>query len=193
MSQTSNTAIAVIGIDIGKNSFHVVGHDARGAIVLRQKWSRGQIDENLLQRAAGPYMWVNRVILTAGRPLPVCPNQRTSPARPRRSGWCHRRSSRLDAILRVFHGPAYAGLPAEFETGSEIARSSVHAPSRIGSFPCRSVRCRCLFEKCVYQANAERPSGPHDADAPCKRSGVRQRQFSERQTFGPRRRPVRHD
>jgi hypothetical protein len=33
MSQTSNTAIAVIGIDIGKNSFHVVGHDARGAIL----------------------------------------------------------------------------------------------------------------------------------------------------------------
>jgi len=39
MSQTPNTAIAVIGIDIGKDSFHVVGHDARGAIVLRQKWS----------------------------------------------------------------------------------------------------------------------------------------------------------
>ena len=31
MSQTANSAIAVIGIDIGKNSFHVVGHDARGA------------------------------------------------------------------------------------------------------------------------------------------------------------------
>jgi transposase len=43
MSQTSNTAIAVIGIDIGKNAFHVVGHDARGAIVLRQKWSRGKL------------------------------------------------------------------------------------------------------------------------------------------------------
>ena len=27
MSQTLNTAIAVIGIDIGKNSFHIVGHD----------------------------------------------------------------------------------------------------------------------------------------------------------------------
>ena len=39
MSQTRNTAMAVIGIDIGKNSFHVVGHDERGAIVLRQKWS----------------------------------------------------------------------------------------------------------------------------------------------------------
>src|SRR5881628_1778015 len=44
MSQTSNTAIAVIGIDIGKNSFHVVGRDARGAIALRQKWSRGQLE-----------------------------------------------------------------------------------------------------------------------------------------------------
>ena len=39
MSQTAQTSISVIGIDIGKNSFHVVGHDARGAIVLRQKWS----------------------------------------------------------------------------------------------------------------------------------------------------------
>jgi hypothetical protein len=29
-----------MGIDIGKNSFHVVGLDQRGAIVLRQKWSR---------------------------------------------------------------------------------------------------------------------------------------------------------
>ena len=41
MSVNLNTAIAVIGIDIGKNSFHIVGLDARGAIVLRQKWSRG--------------------------------------------------------------------------------------------------------------------------------------------------------
>ena len=42
MSQNPNT-IAVVGIDIGKNSFHVVGLDQRGAVVLRQKWSRGQI------------------------------------------------------------------------------------------------------------------------------------------------------
>src|SRR6266404_3127698 len=47
MSQIPNTAIAVIGIDIGKNSFHAVGHDARGAIVLRQKWSRGQVEARL--------------------------------------------------------------------------------------------------------------------------------------------------
>jgi transposase len=44
MSQTLNTTISVVGIDIGKNSFHIVGHDERGAIVLRQKWSRGQVE-----------------------------------------------------------------------------------------------------------------------------------------------------
>ena len=44
MSQTVPTAIAVLGIDIGKNAFHVVGQDERGAIVLRQKWSRGQVE-----------------------------------------------------------------------------------------------------------------------------------------------------
>jgi hypothetical protein len=40
MSQTLKTSVAVIGVDIGKNSFHLVGQDRRGAIVLRQKWSR---------------------------------------------------------------------------------------------------------------------------------------------------------
>jgi transposase len=44
MPETVRTAVAVIGIDIGKNSFHVVGLDQRGAIVLRQKWSRSQVE-----------------------------------------------------------------------------------------------------------------------------------------------------
>jgi transposase len=44
MPATAQTAIAVVGIDIGKNSFHIVGPDDRGAIVLRQKWSRNQIE-----------------------------------------------------------------------------------------------------------------------------------------------------
>ncbi len=54
MSQNLNSAVAVIGIDIGKNSFHVVGLDDRGAIVLRQKWSRGQIEARLANFAAVP-------------------------------------------------------------------------------------------------------------------------------------------
>jgi transposase len=47
MSNKSNATVATMGIDIGKNSFHVVGLDQRGAIVLRQKWSRGQIEARL--------------------------------------------------------------------------------------------------------------------------------------------------
>ena len=37
MSQKLDTSPAVIGIDIGKNSFHIVGQNQRGAVVLRQK------------------------------------------------------------------------------------------------------------------------------------------------------------
>jgi transposase len=44
MAKTLKTAVAVIGIDIGKNSFHIVGLDQRGAIVLRQRWSRGRVE-----------------------------------------------------------------------------------------------------------------------------------------------------
>ena len=47
MSQKPNSKVTVIGIDIGKNSFHIVGQDRRGALVLRQKWSRGQVEARL--------------------------------------------------------------------------------------------------------------------------------------------------
>src|SRR5467141_431820 len=47
MAEALRNSIAFVGIDIGKNSFHVVGLDGRGAIVLRQKWSRGQVETRL--------------------------------------------------------------------------------------------------------------------------------------------------
>ena len=47
MPQKLDTSPAVIGIDIGKNSFHIVGQNQRGAIVLRQKWSRSQVEARL--------------------------------------------------------------------------------------------------------------------------------------------------
>ena len=47
MSNKSKSTVATMGIDIGKNSFHVVGLNQRGAIVLRQKWSCGQIEARL--------------------------------------------------------------------------------------------------------------------------------------------------
>ncbi len=42
-TKTSDLTIATVGIDIGKNRFHIIGFDERGAIILRQKLSRSQI------------------------------------------------------------------------------------------------------------------------------------------------------
>ena len=56
MSHNLNNAVAVIGIDIRKNSFHVVGLDSRGAIVLRQKWSGG-IDATRVRSLPYPSQW----------------------------------------------------------------------------------------------------------------------------------------
>jgi transposase len=44
MARNTNATVATIGIDIGKNSFHAVGLDQRGAIIMRQKLTRGQIE-----------------------------------------------------------------------------------------------------------------------------------------------------
>jgi len=47
MTEILTSVIAAIGIDIGKNSSHVVGLDGRGAVALRQKWSHGQVEARL--------------------------------------------------------------------------------------------------------------------------------------------------
>jgi hypothetical protein len=52
MSHKSIATVATMGIDIGKNSFHVVGFDRRGVIVLRQKWSRAQVEVRLANMSA---------------------------------------------------------------------------------------------------------------------------------------------
>jgi transposase len=40
-------AVTTIGIDMGKNTLHMIGLDSRGAIVLREKISRGRITSRL--------------------------------------------------------------------------------------------------------------------------------------------------
>src|SRR5947208_5818084 len=47
MPRKSKGTVAVLGIDIGKNVFHLIGLNKRGAIVLRQKLSRGQLEARL--------------------------------------------------------------------------------------------------------------------------------------------------
>jgi transposase len=45
--KSSDRPVATIGVDIGKNTFHLVGLDERGTIVLRTKVSRGQLTRRL--------------------------------------------------------------------------------------------------------------------------------------------------
>src|SRR5215467_8458306 len=40
---TTLHAVTAVGIDMGKNTLHLIGLDARGAIVLREKVARGRI------------------------------------------------------------------------------------------------------------------------------------------------------
>ena len=71
MSQNQDSMIAVVGIDIGKNSFHVVGNDKRGSIVLRQKWSRGQIEADWPTSRLASSVWrpaLGRIISPVSSP-----------------------------------------------------------------------------------------------------------------------------
>ena len=46
--QKSSDPLATIGLDIGKNTFHLVGLDKRGAIAMRIKVSRNQLIRRLV-------------------------------------------------------------------------------------------------------------------------------------------------
>jgi hypothetical protein len=43
MPRKFDTAVVTIGIDPGKNTLHLVGPDARGEIVLREKVARAKL------------------------------------------------------------------------------------------------------------------------------------------------------
>src|SRR5688572_22477411 len=52
IAKTEFAAVATLGVDIGKNTFHLVGLDKRGAIVLRERLSRAQVEVRLANMAS---------------------------------------------------------------------------------------------------------------------------------------------
>ena len=52
--QKSSDPVATIGLDIGKNTFHLVGLDKRGAIAIRIKVSRNQLVRRLVNSTVLP-------------------------------------------------------------------------------------------------------------------------------------------
>ena len=43
LQKTNAVAVRTIGIDTGKNTFHLIGLDQQGTIVLREKLARGRL------------------------------------------------------------------------------------------------------------------------------------------------------
>ena len=72
MPRSTIRAVATIGIDMGKNALHMIGLDSRGAIVLREKVSRGRISSRLFAGVEDHFVPIEQVAqfekaLTAAR------------------------------------------------------------------------------------------------------------------------------
>jgi transposase len=85
--KASDSIVTVIGIDIGKNTFHLVGLDKRGAIALRQKLSRGQVAARLanispclvgMEACVGAHH-LSRQLLALGHDVKLVPAQFVKP------------------------------------------------------------------------------------------------------------------
>ena len=100
--------IATLGIDIGKNSFHLIGLDARGAIVLRQKLSRGQVEQRLanmpscligMEACVGAHH-LSRQLLALGHDVKLIPAQFVSPFRKSHKNDFRDAKAIAEAVLR---------------------------------------------------------------------------------------------
>jgi transposase len=110
MSNKSSPAVATMGVDIGKNSFHVIGLDARGAIVLRQKWSRAQLEARV---ANLPPCLIGMEACVGAHHLGRKLQEHTRPAARHR---CHVVGLRRPRDART--GSAYPTPPVERQQGS---------------------------------------------------------------------------
>lgn len=81
------STIDVIGIDLGKNSFHLIGHDSHGAEVLRKKFTKPKMLEFLsnhsevivAMEACGGANWLARTLENYGHNVKLIPPQYVKP------------------------------------------------------------------------------------------------------------------
>ena len=86
-SQKTPATISTIGIDVGKNTFHLVGLDKRGAIVLQQKVTRHQLGRRVsniprcligMEACSGTH-FIARQITALGHDVRLIPAQYVKP------------------------------------------------------------------------------------------------------------------
>jgi transposase len=100
--------VATLGIDIGKNSFHLIGLDARGTIVFRQKLSRGQVEQRLanmpscligMEACVGAHH-LSRQLLALGHDVKLIPAQFVIPFRKSHKNDFRDAEAIAEAVLR---------------------------------------------------------------------------------------------
>jgi transposase len=85
--KSASSAVSTIAIDLGKNSFHLVGLDQRGAIVLQLKCSRVQLERRLanipsclvgMEACSGAH-FIGRQLAALGHDVRLIPAQYVKP------------------------------------------------------------------------------------------------------------------
>ena len=86
---THTDRIATIGMDLGKRSFHLIGMDARGKVIMRQQLSRGRLERHLanlqpclvgIEACAGAHH-IGRRLSAVGHNVRLIPGQYVKPFR----------------------------------------------------------------------------------------------------------------
>lgn len=82
-------SVATIGMDLGKNSFHLIGMDARGKVIVRQKLTRGRLEQYMatlqpclvgVEACAGAHH-IGRRLRAFGNDVRLIPGQYVKPFR----------------------------------------------------------------------------------------------------------------
>jgi transposase len=107
ISKTPET-ITTIGIDLGKNTFHLVGLDKRGAIALQRKVSRSQLEHRLsnvprcligMEACSGSHH-IGRQLTALGHDVRLIPAQHVKPFLKGHKNNCRDAEAGAEAVQR---------------------------------------------------------------------------------------------
>ena len=136
------TAVSTIGIDLGKNSFHLVGLDQRGAIVLQLNCSRAQLERRLanipscligMEACSGAH-YIGRRLSALGHDVRLIPATIAicAPYSSRRPGWCWSRSGQsIGSAMGSSHGSKQRR--SDCITTFSPSRSPTSSPALLGA------------------------------------------------------------
>jgi transposase len=144
-SQNTAETINTIGIDVGKNTFHLVGLDKRGAIVLQHKVTRHQLGRRLsnisrcligMETCSGTH-FIARQLAALGHDVRLIPAQYVKPfLKGHKNDYRDARTVSSRICFRAWiSSPGWCGPRSTPASVSGQARRQNRAPARS--------QCRC--------------------------------------------------